>query len=294
MATAPINIEERWLLGCVQRGHREIFAAHAKLTPTLARLLLDRNPENRIETPGNTAKFVSDIKEGRFMLTGQGLIVSRDGLLNDGQHRCRAVIQTGITVETLIVFGIEREARLATDIGKNRDAADMLSMAGVQNAKTCAAVSRLLVAWNPNTQGFTDRGVSTPAVCDFFHAHIDRVQAAANLATKYKPKFRGASPAALAFSFYVLGSIDEELALKFMHDLCTGEMLEAGNPALVARNRLLNERQKNPNQNSLPVAQMLEIIFRAWLAYRAGGTLKTIRTDGSIPNPGLRPNGRPQ
>jgi hypothetical protein len=67
-----------------------------------------------------------------WMLTGDTIKFSDAGLLRDGQNRLRACQRAGVPFRTHIVFGIEDEAFDRLDQGKNRNGADVLSIAGYQ------------------------------------------------------------------------------------------------------------------------------------------------------------------
>src|SRR5690242_3389923 len=64
------------------------------------------------------------------------------GGLRDGQNRLMACMRAGVPFRTHVVFGIDDDAFDRMDQGKNRDAADVLTMAGHSNANTIAAAVR--------------------------------------------------------------------------------------------------------------------------------------------------------
>ncbi len=82
------------------------------LTPALARLLMTRNAENRPISEVNLERIKRDIRAGHFAFNGEAVVVSSSGELNDGQHRARAVAETGLPIQTVIVFGPQRETRM--------------------------------------------------------------------------------------------------------------------------------------------------------------------------------------
>ncbi len=50
------------------------------------------------------------LREGRWLNTGEPIIVSREGILNDGQHRLLAIKETNMSAELDIRFGVPRVA----------------------------------------------------------------------------------------------------------------------------------------------------------------------------------------
>lgn len=63
------------------------------VTPEMASdwLTSRRWPHNRRISPAITAKYLKDMREGRWKVTRQGIIFDTEGYLIDGQHRLRAI-----------------------------------------------------------------------------------------------------------------------------------------------------------------------------------------------------------
>jgi hypothetical protein len=118
-----------WLATQHSRARRDgPFTVKTELTPALAKLLLDSNPENRKISPWLVRQMVRDIKNGRWALNGETLIVALSEELNDGQHRCQAVIDADKSIRTMITFGVERESRFTIDTGQKKSIGDHLDM----------------------------------------------------------------------------------------------------------------------------------------------------------------------
>ena len=66
------------------------------------------------------------------MLTGDTIKFPNAKLLRDGQNRLKACARAGVPFRTHVVFGIDDEAFDRLDQGKNRNGADVLSIAGYQ------------------------------------------------------------------------------------------------------------------------------------------------------------------
>lgn len=133
------------------------FAEVVLLTPSRAAALLASNPDNRNISKAKVNTFASDILNGRWDTNGQGVIISDTGHLNDGQHRCHAVIASGKAIETWAVFNVPRDTRNTVDTGWGRTSADFLTMNGVGSAKNVAAIAVIMHAFENNLVG--SRGV---------------------------------------------------------------------------------------------------------------------------------------
>ena len=101
---------QAWLDARIDRGKNEVFSEVAELSPILAGLLLVRNVRNRPIKKSRVAKWARAMEEGRWRLHHQGLAISNEGNLLDGQHRAHAVIASARTIPMAVTFGIEENA----------------------------------------------------------------------------------------------------------------------------------------------------------------------------------------
>jgi hypothetical protein len=105
-------------------------------------ILRDRNTGNRPRKPNKVEQFASDMAAGRWGVTGDTLKFAPDGRLLDGQNRLAACVRAGRSFRTHVVFGVDSKLFPRMDIGKPRNAADILHIAGFQYASTLAAALR--------------------------------------------------------------------------------------------------------------------------------------------------------
>lgn len=143
---SPTQQLERWF----DQGRSEVFSVHTTLTPQMAQMLLDRNPDNRAiqERAANRSvgAYAAMMLRGEWRLNGEPIIVSREGLLNDGQHRASACVLSNTSIPVSITFGVERETRSTVDQGKARSNGDVLSLAGETDVNRLAAAIRFVWA----------------------------------------------------------------------------------------------------------------------------------------------------
>lgn len=113
------------------------------ITPEVAKLLLELNTNNRPIHKRHLMRLMKSIRRpDGWRNTGAPIIISLDGVLNDGQHRLRMVIETGIPAIMDIRFGIDRAAFIATDTGEGRTGGDNLSIIGYTNSNQVAAIAK--------------------------------------------------------------------------------------------------------------------------------------------------------
>jgi hypothetical protein len=256
----------------VKRGEREPFALRVELTPELAEILLSRNPENRPKKTWHIQEMAEDIKAGRWELNGQTIVVSRCGLLNDGQNRSMAVVMADKSIPTFMVFGIDREARKRMDIGRVRTVADFLGMEGVGSGTHVAAASHYILKinrWGKITTGM-DQKFSKPEITNF--AMEIAPDLAFGLRTCNKSGHGRISPLSLLVTaHYIMSQVSPEDADQFMSDLIRGSGLEAGDPVFVARDKLMDPTKRlAPNER-------LKTLFSAWNNRRAGRKVRTLQ-----------------
>lgn len=117
----------------------EIKTVVREITPELAKQLLGNNGINRKPSQSKIEFYHRQMKEGKWMLTGQGISISKSGRLLDGQNRLYAIIKYGKGVEMVILYGFDDETFKVYDTGKNRTAGEIFYIAGIENANNIAA-----------------------------------------------------------------------------------------------------------------------------------------------------------
>ena len=109
---------------------------------TAGEILADRNKGNRPPKPNKVQQFAADMVNDRWGLTGDTVKFGTDGRLLDGQNRLSAAVRSGTSFRTHVVFGIDPALFGRMDIGKPRNPADILHIAGFKYASTLAAAIR--------------------------------------------------------------------------------------------------------------------------------------------------------
>lgn len=263
--TAAKRRAESWLDANLKRGEKEKFGIVAKLTPELAEILLARNPDNRTVRRSRVSQISADLRDGRVPLNGEPIIVSSCGLLNDGQHRCLSVVETGIGYETFFSFGVERETRLTNDQGDAKQPGDYLSMDGMTSGRQRAAIAGYL--WQIEKFGEIPHVAHAPQVRPT-KAQIreaaakfnDEIDTAMSAITK-KGCGRICSYALACVAFVLIarraGKIDAE---DFMRHVLKGADLREGHPVLLCRDRLIDEKRKRTNWPN----KVVEVLLRTW------------------------------
>ena len=98
------------------------------MTPEMAASILETNERNRTPNRDKLAKLVYDIKQGYFELTHQAIALDVNGKLIDGQHRLKAVVESGMCAPMVVAFNAPTSVNM--DIGTKRTMKQALYMAG--------------------------------------------------------------------------------------------------------------------------------------------------------------------
>ncbi len=252
------------------------------LTPALAKELLDRNDGNRSIRQTKFLQFACDMIDGKWAMNGEPLIVSSDGRLNDGQHRCLAVIDANASVPVAIMFGIDRETRLTVDQGGARSAGDFLGMEGVANAAAVAAIARMAIAFERNEgRALTDSNKITSAQ---IRERVTRDEALGRSATfghtegAYSRNFIAASY--IGFAHYVLSRINRDDAEEWLARVCRGDGIKLKDPAHTLREKLIGAGRLGRDKK-------LKLLFQAWTFHRRGMKVAASSMNSEPPFPAL-------
>jgi len=101
-----------------------------------------RNNGNRPPKPNKVQQFSADMSVNKWGLTGDTIKFATDGRLLDGQNRLSSCVRSNKNFTTHVVFGIDPVLFGIMDIGKPRNPADILHIAGFKYASNLAAAIR--------------------------------------------------------------------------------------------------------------------------------------------------------
>lgn len=275
----PDAVAAAWLAAQIEDAGDAVRTVTGKLTPSLARLLLARNQDNRRLSADAVEKYARDIVNGNWRFNGEPIVIAKDGLLNDGQHRCEAVVLAGEAISVIFVFGVDRDSRFTLDQGKMRMAGDYLGMHGHADPVALAAAAAML--WQFRNHGrLSTASIMRPTKTEVLATvgQTPSLSAALRVADRKGCNLVGGR-AMLAFCHCIFGErAGEAAATAFIDSLLTGASLSSRDPILYARNRLSDMRGRlRPNEKA-------ELILRAWNAHRRREQPKTLPIlDGALP-----------
>jgi hypothetical protein len=236
------------------------------VTPQIAKWLLDLNTNNRPLEERGVERFCVILRNGAWLNTGEPVIVSRDGILNDGQHRLTAIYKSGITAELDVRFGIPREAFHATGTGKKRTAGHVLSIEGYSNTGCQAAIARLLVHYDKGQMGnltYVESGeiLRTVNTDDWLCEIAARIQ---------RSKFRPTRTGTFGFVLAVAArTAPLERVFEFADLVASGLGQDESEPAHRLHVKFCDAAMKKDRMSPIDVAILTVKAWNAWVAGEA-------------------------
>ena len=268
----------QWLKERIDGSQIEPITEIVTLTPTLAKLLLERNKENRPLSETQLERLARDLNSGRWEFNGETIVIAKTGELNNGQHRCHAVISSGRSMRVIMVFGTERTSRMTIDTGVTRTVGHFLAMNGHHDVNNLAAIASNLWQYKQNGRlSHNGRDKPTKAEALMIVNHYSDIPESLLFVSR-KGAGRICTRSLLGFVHYVIGHARGNPAIEaFLEKLIDGTELKKDDPILYCRNRLIEMK------STMKLGEKAELIFRAWNMFRRGDRGVRIPITGRMP-----------
>ena len=241
-----------------------------KITPQVAESLLKKNTRNRPLNHMHVGRLAREMELGNWKLNGSTICVNGD-LLIDGQHRLQAVLDSGCTIESLVVEGLSSEVFNTIDTGRRRDGGDTLALIGVKNSR---AVTSALLFVQRIVSGkiyYNSKKTTTNAEVESLYAKHPGIEESVRLSEGK----RGICPKSiLAGLHYLFALRDKEAADQFVEDIKSGKNLSEGDAVYLLRERLV---QNNYMKQKLRGEYIAALAIKAWNARRAGKSVSVLK-----------------
>lgn len=253
------------------------------ITPEMAAEWLKNNRLNRPLSPGRVEWYVAQIKSSGWLLNGQTIVIGADGSTLDGQHRLEACVKAQMPFTSFVVQGINPEAFHTLDTGRTRQAGDVIGIhyrmkgisEGIDGKRLASACGWLYRYERGQIQARRSRhnrlsNSQIIAVMDNNPGLADCVQ---HINARKRLR-KLAPPGLMAFCYYIFTRIAEPVAKDFFHALEQGTELSEDDPRYLLRERLTRNREMR--RSKLSEEYIAALIFKAWIATRAGRPLKVL------------------
>ena len=247
------------------------------ITPEMAKVMLGRNANNRPLNKITVSRYASEMKDGRWKLNGEPIILNGTRLM-DGQHRLHACVLSGVSFTSLVVEGVGDDVFDTIDQGDKRTASNVLHMAGIPNGNVIGSAVRWIVTLRACmgraaiTSYAAAKACSSTMVLEFVKNN-PTISVSARTALNTYTTCRVYTPSFLTAFHFLACDIDQQAADDFMRGIGTGEGLPSGDPRLTLRNRMVERAMKIHKERNEWVAVLF---IYAWNAHREGRMLKKL------------------
>ena len=218
------------------------------ISPQRAAELLQGNFDNRKLDKAKVKQWASEMSQGRWRLTSQTIAIAADGRVVDGQHRLHACVDSGVTIQTAMVYDADPTTFGIVDVGKTRTGNDIWGLAGM-SAPNVAAIAKVVYLyfehseisdWHNYGRVPNDRILGW---CKEMEA-CEIIRKAANLESKFRKDIKGLSSvigASLAI-YAIEGGVPLETTWEKVYDrLLKMVGMSEGEP-VYALSRIINKR----------------------------------------------------
>jgi hypothetical protein len=250
-----------------------VQTAVVTLTPKLAAEWLATRGQQRDVIPNVVKKYTSQMKQALWVFNAEPVMFDEHGALIDGQHRCLAVISSGVTIEVLVVRGLSTNAFQSLNQGRVRDGGCVLSIMGVSNSRLIATMLNVIYRIQNGTE--STRGAVPNTMIEKLWGEYPEIQNAASLIVGNK-FLRRHFPCGWLGALWVLGSRKhgEDITNRFFHQLITGVNLTPTSPVLLLRERAISWYS---SKGIVSEQEKAALIIKAWNAYISNRSVKLLK-----------------
>ena len=230
-----------------------------------AAILSERNKGNRPPKPNKVQQFATDMANGAWGLTGDTLKFAPDGRLLDGQNRLAAAVRANKRFKTHVVFGIDPALFGRMDIGKPRNPADVLHIAGYKYASTLASALRW--AYLLDTNPYNRETFRPEFVLGLARDHYPDIEESIKYGRDINRQFAHPAGQAAALMYKFMKS-DKNKALDFLQAWLKGQ--RNGKYQIIDTMQALLHSQKANNNGRIHELTRAAVIIKAWNIFKAG------------------------
>lgn len=202
-----------------------------KISPEEAEMLLnEHNPYNYRKINLGTVKiYAKDMKDGNWKENGETIKIDKNGNVIDGQHRLQAIVDSGVTIELIIIEGLDPSVADTIDIGRKRTIEQYLKWADKAYAAGATSIVQQVLSFDKQNKqdghSAADAGISQMSIMDEYVNDKNGYNEAASYGKKInadsqkvlKPKEVGA----IYYYLHRRLGVDKNYVEMFFHRLCS-------------------------------------------------------------------------
>lgn len=250
----------------------EVFTTKITVTSKMAEEWLKKNKNNRPISQTHVRFLVREFTPEKWQLNGESIKFDEHANLLDGQHRLTACIEADFSFETYITCGLNNQVFKTIDTGKNRNASDLLGIAGYQNTSLTASLAKIVLEYDGGK--FTNLGIAGKHYIDnqdvytFVESNKNAVLRAVDYTVSaYSASDKIIAPRLIAGFYFLFSRISETDAISFMNQLVLNDGVKLKSPIWVLRKKLVENKS---SVAKLPATYICQLIMKTWNYYRNG------------------------
>lgn len=258
-----------------------------EVTPALAEKWLLKNTRNRRPKMAKVAGMVRNMRDGRWTLSESAICFDEAGTLTNGQNRLTAIIESGVTITSLVMTGMPPEAFVNFDSGSSRTPSDVLYVESYKDVNALAAAAKLVMTAKDGTLGGTDRDqMRTPFEILEFVEKNPLLQDSVRAATIARKESLGPGTPLAGIHFLLMEKVGTAIAGYFLSQIAYGAEEPKGSAVLALRSAYSRMRRESSYYKS---RDHLVMLSKAWNIYAVDGRVRhlEIRPRGDFVLPEL-------
>lgn len=251
-------------------GGDEVLAEVVEISPSMAAQWLKANKLNRPLNKGHVHFLAGEMDRGHWQLNGQAVVISADESVLDGQHRLEAIIESGKTIRTLVVYGITSEAFKTMDTGRNRTASDALSLHYPKAPRAIAQATGTAARWSITLYARTMQRktrISNTEVLAHVALYPD-LWRCSEILDSFPKDARPMPVGPCAALYHHFSRRCSDAAEEFMARFFTGAEIGSGDAEYILRAMLFRDAQRTTAK--LPLKVRMKMVIKAWNVTRRG------------------------
>ncbi len=250
-------------------GGDGIVAEVVTITPEVASQWLKANTMNRPVRRKQVAFYADEIKRGDWVVNGQAIVIAENEDILDGQHRLLAVIDAGCSIQSLVVYGVDKAAFATMDTGIARSGTDALVLNFRDMPVAIVQATAVAAQWCTNLERLNIRSkirLSNTDIIKYVQKHPSLFQCAETLAS-YPKEARPLSLGIGTALYEIFSRKKEDLADRYMRSLYTGENLQRTDVEYLLRTAFQKDALRTAKFSA---ANKVRMVVKGWNWRRRG------------------------
>jgi hypothetical protein len=253
----------------------EVFIT--KVTPEMATLWMKQDRQgNRPIRRLAVEEYTRDMKSGVWNLATDAIAFNDAGQLLNGRHRLLAIIESGVTIDSIILLG--KTTVYDIDGGVHRGPSDYFHLRGVANSTRCAAACRIVAEWEINRlASMLNIKHSVSELWKVWERHPGLIRSVEYVQGFPQGKLVqiGHQSTLMAFH-YLFATEDQALSDAYLDGVVTADGVRSTDPVALVRDRFIQIKM-DASRKTVPLREWQHLLAKGWKATVAGKTLKILK-----------------